>query len=308
MTPRAGEAPGPANLAVRASPETLSQTSHPSMPSVKQRPVPAPGDRLTAEGILRGLGTTRLGVRIEVHPELPSTNRTAHALAQAGAPEGTVVFAEAQTRGQGRMGRRWVSPAGRNLYASFILRPRLEPADSARTTLLAAVAVADALGERVPCRPRIKWPNDVLLRGRKAAGILSELACEPGRTLFVVVGVGVNLNFPRALMPPDIREGATSVMEESGAPVVRAEAARSLVRCMEKRYIEFEERGFASIARSWNDYARMEGAQVRVRTPDGEFAGRVRGLDGDGFLVLEDRGGRPRRVTSGDVVLADGGS
>lgn len=278
------------------------------MSSVKQHPVPGPGDPLTADAILRDLGTRRLGGRIEVHPELPSTNRTAYALAEAGAPEGTVVFAEAQTRGQGRMGRRWVSPPGCNLYVSFVLRPRLDPADSARTTLLAAVAVADALRDRVPCRPRIKWPNDVLLRGRKAAGVLSELACEPGRTLFVVVGVGVNLNFPRSLMPPDIRERATSVMEESGAAADRAGVARSLVRCMEKRYIEFEERGFASIARSWNAYARMEGEQVRVRTSDGVLAGRVRGLDGDGFLVLEDGGGRPRRVVSGDVFLTDGAS
>ena len=278
------------------------------MSSVKQPPVPVPGDRLTADGILRDLGTRRLGGRIQVHPELPSTNRTARALAEAGAPEGTIVIAEAQTRGQGRMGRRWVSPAGCNLYLSFVLRPRLDPADSARTTLLAAVAVADTLRDLVPCRPRIKWPNDVLLRGRKAAGILSEIACEPGRTFFVVVGIGVNLNFPRSLMPPDIRERATSVMEESGAAADRVQAARSLVRCMEKRYIEFEERGFASIARSWNGYARMEGEHVRVRTPDGVLAGRVQGLDGNGFLVLEDGDGRPRRVVSGDVFLTDGAS
>ena len=265
------------------------------------------GEGLTAGGILHDLGTKRLGRRIEVHPELDSTNRTARALAEAGEPEGAVVIAEAQTRGQGRMGRQWVSPANLNLYISFLLRPRLEPADSAKITLMAAVAVADTLRDRVPCAPRIKWPNDVLLRGRKAAGILSELASEPGRTLFVIVGIGVNLNFPRALMPPDIRDRATSVMEEAGTPVDRVLFTRSLVRNLENRYIELEERGFDAIARRWNAYARMEGRWVRTRTAEEELVGRVREMDGDGFLVLECGDGRTERVVSGDVFLLEDG-
>ena len=261
---------------------------------------------LTAARVRQGLGTKRLGGRIDVYPELESTNRTARALAEAGEPEGAVVIAEAQTRGQGRMGRQWLSPAGLNLYVSFVLRPRLDPAESAKTTLLAAVAVADTLKDHVPCAPRIKWPNDVLLRGRKVAGILSELACEPGRTLFVIVGIGVNLNFPRDLMPPDIRERATSVMEEAGAPVDRAALTRSLVRNLENRYIELEERGFAPIARRWNEHARMDGQWVRAHTPEEELVGRVRELDRNGFLVLERRDGRTERVVSGDVFLLEG--
>ena len=262
---------------------------------------------LTADRILYDLGTKRLGRRVEVHAELDSTKRTAHALAEAGEPEGTIVIAEAQTRGQGRMGRQWVSPANLNLYISFVLRPRLDPADSARITLLAAVAVADTLNDHVPGVPRIKWPNDVLLRGRKVAGILSELACEPGRTLFVIVGIGVNLNFPRALMAPDIRDLATSVLEEAGGPVDRVLFTRSLVRNLENRYIELEERGFEVIARSWNAYARMEGAWVRARTAEAELVGRVRRLDANGFLELECRDGRTERVVSGDVFLLEKG-
>lgn len=261
---------------------------------------------LTAAAILRGLGTRRLGRRVDVHPELASTNRTAHALAEAGESEGAVVIAEAQSRGQGRMGRRWVSPPGVNLYISFILRPRLAPAESAKITLLTAVALADTLKEHVPRAPRIKWPNDILLGGLKVAGVLSELACESERTLFVIVGIGVNLNYPRALMPREIRERATSVMEEAGAAVDRVRVTRSLVGHMEKRYIEFEEQGFAPIARCWNGYARMEGRRVRAQTPDGERAGRVLELDGSGFLVLDCGGGRTERVVSGDVVLLDG--
>ncbi|MDE0355134.1 MAG: biotin--[acetyl-CoA-carboxylase] ligase [Deltaproteobacteria bacterium] len=264
-------------------------------------------DLLTAVRIRRGLGTRRLGGRIDVHPELESTNRTARALAEAGEPEGAVVIAEAQTRGQGRLGRHWVSPAHLNLYVSFILRPRLDPAESAKTTLLAAVAVADTLKEQAPCVPRIKWPNDVLLRGRKVAGILSELACEPGRTLFVIVGIGVNLNFPRALMSADIRDRATSVMEELGSAVDRVRFTQSLVRHLENRYIELEERGFAPIADRWNEHARMDGQWVRARMPEEELVGRVRELDGDGFLVLECRDGRTERVVSGDVFLMGGG-
>ncbi len=274
--------------------------------SASQHTGPATREALTADGVLRDLGTKRLGSRIEVYPVLASTNRTARALAEAGAPEGAIVIAESQTRGRGRMGRTWVSPPNRNLYISFVLRPRLDPAESAKTTLLAAVAVADTLKDHVPCTPRIKWPNDVLLRGRKVAGILSELACEPARTVFVIVGIGINLNYPRTLMSPDIRERATSVMEEAGAPVDRLPVTRSLVRNLESRYIEFEERGFAPIARGWNAYARMEGCRVRARTPEGELAGRVRELDGNGFLVLEGRDGRTERVVSGEVFLMEG--
>lgn len=266
-----------------------------------------PGDgELTAATILRGLDTRRLGRRVDVHAELASTNRTAHAMAEAGEPEGAVVIAEAQTRGRGRMGRHWVSPPGLNLYISFILCPRLPPAESAKITLLSAVALADTLTEHVPRTPRIKWPNDILLGGLKVAGVLSELACEGERTLFVIVGIGVNLNYPRTLMPPEIRERATSVMEEAGAAVDRVRVTCSLVGHMEKRYIEFEEHGFAPIARCWNEYARMEGRWVRAHTPDGERAGRVRELDGSGFLVLDCGGGRTERVVSGDVVLLDG--
>ena len=276
------------------------------MDSAKEKSGPDPAGELTAAAILRGLGTRRLGRRVDVYPELASTNRTAPALAEAGEPEGAVVIAEAQTRGRGRMGRHWVSPPGRNLYISFILRPRLAPAESVKITLLTAVALADTLKEHVPRAPRIKWPNDVLLGGLKVAGVLSELACESERTLFVIVGIGVNLNYPRALMPPEIRERATSVMEEAGAAMDRVRVTRSLVRHMENRYIEFEEHGFAPIARCWNDYARMEGRRVLAHTPDGERAGRVRKLDGSGFLVLDCGGGRTERVVSGDVVLLDG--
>ena len=274
--------------------------------SAKHHSGPASREALTADRVLQGLGTKRLGSRIDVHTELASTNRTAHALAEAGAPEGAIVIAESQTRGQGRLGRKWVSPPYLNLYISFVLRPRLDPAESAKITLLAAVAVADTLKDHVPCTPRIKWPNDVLLRGRKVAGILSELVCEPGRTVFVIVGIGVNLNFPRARMSSDIRERATSVMEEAGAPVNRISITRSLVRNMESRYTEFEERGFAPIARSWNAYARMQGCWVRARTAEEELVGRVRELDGNGFLVLECRDGRTERVVSGDVFLMEG--
>lgn len=265
------------------------------------------GEGLSAEGILRGLGTQRLGRRIEVHPELVSTNRTAHALAEAGEPEGAIVIAEAQTGGQGRLGRHWVSPARLNLYISFVLRPALDPAESAKITLLAAVAVADTVKDHEPCEPTIKWPNDVLLRGRKVAGILSELACERDRTLFVIVGIGVNLNFPRTLMAPDIRDRATSLLEETGAPVDRVEVTRSLVRNLENRYTEFEKQGFEAIAGSWNRYARMEGRWVRARMgEEEELVGRVRELDGNGFLVLECGDGRTERVVSGDISLMEG--
>src|SRR3990172_856750 len=156
---------------------------------------------LSLDEIHGALGTKRLGTRFHYFQEIDSTNSQARRLADAGAPEGEVVIAEHQSDGRGRLGRGWVSPPFSNLYCSLVLRPALAPANAPQITLMAAVALADTVAAFVAEPPAIKWPNDILLRGKKLAGILTESSCDAKRIEFVILGIGVNLNFPRERMP-----------------------------------------------------------------------------------------------------------
>jgi BirA family biotin operon repressor/biotin-[acetyl-CoA-carboxylase] ligase len=261
-------------------------------------------ERLELEVLEKSLQTSRFGRHIAYYEETSSTNVLAGAIARAGCPEGQVVIAETQTSGKGRLGRSWDSPAGKNLYLSMILRPNMKPTEAAQLTLLAAVAVADTLREFVNIGPRIKWPNDVLLSGRKACGILCELATDQDRVDFVIVGIGVNLNYARHQMPPAIRDIATSVLEESGQEVDREYFTKTLIENLESRYLGIRDGGFKAVARSWNEYARIEGQWMVARVVgEREFLGKALGLDENGFLLLESAAGVVTTISSGEVSL-----
>ena len=148
--------------------------------------------------------------------ETDSTNARAKYLAGDGTPEGTVIVAEKQTEGRGRRGRSWFSPPGEGIYTSVILRPPIPPNEAPKLTLLASVALAEALLSLTSLEVSIKWPNDILIRGREAAGILTEIGAEMDRIDYVVIGVGVNVNTPSKGLPPDIAHTATSVFMETG--------------------------------------------------------------------------------------------
>jgi len=257
---------------------------------------------LEPEAILRGLEASRLGQRMHHFVELDSTNASAYRRAQEGGVEGEIVIAEGQSRGKGRMGRSWISPPYLNLYLSVILRPKLAPVHAPQITLMSAVALAETLQSFIPFPPEIKWPNDILVEGKKIAGILTESCCEADRLLFVILGIGVNLNFPCDLMPESIREVATSVLILTQRPVDRAAFTRGLILNLDRCYGEFEDRGFPSIARRWEGFFRLRGKRVRVEMLGQEIWGRAVGIDGDGALVLEDDGGRQQKIIAGDVI------
>jgi BirA family biotin operon repressor/biotin-[acetyl-CoA-carboxylase] ligase len=244
--------------------------------------------------------------RIEWRAEVDSTQRLARDLARAGAPEGTAVVAERQTAGRGRLGRQWHSPAGVNLYCSVILRPRLAPAAVPRLALVAGVAVAVAVEETAGRRPAIKWPNDVLLDGRKVAGVLTEMDAEVERVAHVIAGIGVNLNAPRTAFPPDLRAKATSLRLATGRPVDRAAFTGRLLAALEARYDRFVSEGFASVRAEWESYSCLTGAEVCVAAPEGEQRGRALGLDADGALRLRTAAGAEVRIVAGEVTVRDG--
>jgi len=176
-------------------------------------------DLLSAGEIAAHLKAELIGRRLVCQAETASTNVDAFRLAEQGAEEGTVILSDAQSVGKGRLGRVWSSPAGVNLYCSVILRPGIKPYEAPQLTFLSAVAVARAIELVAPLRPEIKWPNDVLIDGKKVAGLLNEMSAETDGINFVVLGIGVNLNMTAEQFPADLRHPATSLLLETGRPL-----------------------------------------------------------------------------------------
>lgn len=263
------------------------------------------GAPLRPDEIRRGSETRQLGKTIHYFAELDSTNVYARELAEGGAAEGEIVIAEGQTLGKGRMKRKWVSPPYLNLYLSVILRPGLPAVHAPQITLMSAVALAETVQSFIGFPPDIKWPNDIMVRGKKLGGILTESSCEGDRIRFMVLGIGVNLNFPRELMPETIRDSATSIMMVIRRPVDRTAFTRRLIQGLDRCYGDLEDRGFSSMARRWESFFRLRGKRVRVDMMDQKISGKALGIDSDGALILEDDQGAVRKIVAGDVIPAD---
>jgi BirA family biotin operon repressor/biotin-[acetyl-CoA-carboxylase] ligase len=249
-----------------------------------------------------GLVGARLGAKVHYFFETDSTNKVARRLAESGAPHGGVVIAEQQTHGRGRLGRTWVSPPFLNLYFSMVLRPALIPAHAPQITLMAAVALADAIAAFIPIPPSIKWPNDILVDGKKLAGILTESSCTAQCIEFVILGIGVNLNFPYLAMPPEIRARASSLLELRGSAVDRESFIGRLIQDLDRCYGMLVESGFAAIAARWESYFILSNRRVRVEMPDQVLVGRAKGIDRDGALIVESDDGIAQRILAGDVI------
>jgi BirA family biotin operon repressor/biotin-[acetyl-CoA-carboxylase] ligase len=258
-------------------------------------------DRLLPAEIEASLGSVRLGRRIVFEKEVDSTNRLARDLAIAGAAEGTLVVAESQTGGRGRKGRNWFSPPGEGIYVSLVLRPRFQPAEAPKMTLLAGVALAETLVPVIPTRVTIKWPNDVLAAGKKVAGILVEISTQIDAIDYMVVGVGLNVNTPPGRFPAELRERATSLAAETGCPVRRAEILGAFLARFERYYDLTGREGFVPVIRRWRELSDMTGRPVRVHSFSGSMEGAIAGIDDDGVLLLTGVDGTVERVISGDV-------
>lgn len=270
-------------------------------------------DRLLPEEIVPRLRARRLGRRIVHFEETDSTNVQALRLAREGAPEGTLVVAERQTKGRGRLGRSWVSPAHVNFYGSWILRPTMPPADAPQLSLAAALALARALEPLAPGRVAIKWPNDCLLDGRKVAGILTEMDAELDRIRAVVLGIGVNLNATARAFPPELRDVATSVRLATGHRIDRLAFTAALCDALEGVYDRVLHEGFGAVIADWNAFSCLTGREVTVDCAGQRTTGRVRGLDASGRLELDvgtngggSGGVRIARIVAGDVTVVGG--
>jgi BirA family biotin operon repressor/biotin-[acetyl-CoA-carboxylase] ligase len=246
----------------------------------------------------------RLGSTVLRFESLPSTNDLAREMAQSGEGEGLAILARQQTAGRGRQGRSWSSPPGEGLYVSLVLRPDIKPADSPVITLAAAVAVAETLEQDYRIPADIKWPNDVLARGRKICGILVESAIEANKLLYGVLGIGVNLG--QREFPEEIKETATSLLIESGQIVTPDDFLKSLLERLEYWYRQATTQPSEVIARweTMSSYARN--CVVRVENSDSIIEGTTRGLTAKGALVIEMTSGERREIVSGEVKLRKG--
>ena len=273
-----------------------------SVPSRGYRFLAAP-DVLTSLEVTSGLQTKRIGCQISSVRETESTNLLAFRLAENSAPEGTVVIAEAQTGGKGRLGRHWESPPGVNLYCSVILRPPMSPVRAPQLTFLSAVAVARAIEKVAQMQPTIKWPNDVLLNGRKVAGLLNEMSAETDTIHCVVLGIGVNINMGREQFPNDLRQPATSLFLEKGVSVNRVDFTKAFLTSLDTLYDDYLAHGFPGIREEWFARSTVQGRRVRVSFGNGEMEGVVSGVDNDGALLITRGDGTQERVLAGDVTV-----
>jgi BirA family transcriptional regulator, biotin operon repressor / biotin---[acetyl-CoA-carboxylase] ligase len=257
-------------------------------------------DRLTALELRPLLNTHDVGQILHHFDSIGSTNDRARALAEDGAEHGEVVVAEAQTGGRGRRGRAWSSPPGRNVYFSVILRPDLPPARAPELTLLASVAVCDAL-RQAGVQAGIKWPNDLLAGGRKIAGILTELASEPDRVSWVVIGIGVNVNAAEEDFPEELRPIATSMRIERGTPAPRALFLAACLTSLEGWLDRHGEEGFEPVRQAWRERSDTLGREVTVKAEGHDVVGLAEDVDAIGALLVRTAAG-VERILSGDVI------
>lgn len=266
------------------------------------RLVSAP-DLLTPEEIRYELHTARIGQRIEYREQVESTQLIAHQLAEAGAEEGTLVVADEQTGGRGRLGRSWHSPPGTGIWMSLILRPNMELKRSPQLTLLTAVAMTRSIRLITGSNVQIKWPNDILINKKKICGILTELNAEWDRINYVVIGMGINVNTRKEDFPESLQPIATSLRIETGKPVKRAGLVREFCSKFEELYDLYLQEGFSPIKHLWESHAVSIGKRIAIRTMDGVLEGMAQGIDEDGVLLLQLDNGIIKKIYSADLQM-----
>ena len=264
--------------------------------------MPIPAD-IASEGIQSRLTSRVIGRRLQVVAEIGSTNDAAVAAGHAGEPEGMAILADRQTGGRGRLGRAWASVAGLGVYTSVLLRPGVPPQRTPLLTILAGLATADAIRGVTHVEPRLKWPNDVLLDGRKVAGILTEMATVGQRVGHVVVGIGINVHHRQTDFPADVQATATSVSLVAGRRVERGELAAALYNALDTWYEVFLGEDRAAILAAARERTATLGRAVTVVSGPERWQGTALDLDEDGALMVRDQGGITHRVLAADVSI-----
>lgn len=264
-------------------------------------------DALAIDRIRRDLSGERVGCHLYLFGEVPSTNEALRNLARAGAIEGTVVLAESQRAGRGRLGKTWYSPPNVNLYVSILFRPPITPRDVPGFSFLSGLALADAIKEE-GVEPAIKWPNDVLIERRKVAGSLVEFAAAGGTVEFAILGAGINLNVERAALLEALGDSglaATSLAHAAGREIDRNAFASRFLTLLDEWHQIYLAKGARVLLDAWRERDIVTGRRVFVREGDEAYDGKALGVGADGYLVVEDSRGSVRKVVTGEIRLLD---
>ena len=234
--------------------------------------------------------------------ETESTNTVAHTLAAEGAASGTVIIAESQRAGRGRLNRRWLSPSGRGLYFSVLYRPHIAAEDLPKITLAAAVAACKAIMTTTDLQPQLKWPNDILVDGRKCGGILTELHNPNDKTPIVIIGIGLNVTTMLAELPPELRHKATSLRISSGKHYLRGILLQEILVDLDREIGRLEKGQAEEVLSAWRKLDGLIGRKLAWRTAKNEtVTGKALGLAKDGCYLIEDDAGATHEVISGDI-------
>ena len=261
-------------------------------------------DALHADDLLARLGKTKIvGRDIRVFEETTSTNDVIEKLARDGVKEGVVVFAESQTKGRGRLGRKWMSPTHKGLWFSILLRPDLRPQETTMLTVASATALRRAIKNVTGLSADIKWPNDLLIGGKKVVGILTELSAEVDRVRHIILGIGVDVNQDADEFPAELRKIATSLKVEAGEQISRAELAVEILHELDADYARICGGKFSQVADEWEAGCATIGKNVSVQMGVQKICGRAEALDDDGALLVRTEHGHLERVIGGDVTV-----
>lgn len=247
------------------------------------------------------LKTSVVGKEVVFLEETDSTNDDAFKLALNGVEEGWVVLARNQRRGKGSRGKIWNSPGGQNLYLSVVLRPEVSSEKASLLTIMAALAVAETVSDYIPKGVTIKWPNDVLVSGRKISGILLEMGTDRNGERFFIVGIGINVNSTKVEMPIEVAEIATSLYLEIGYAVSIKDVLFKLFYRLDHWYLKYNSQEFKEIIERFRALCATIGKRVTVAVDRKVIDGLALGIDGDGFLLVEDAEGIVRKVISGEL-------
>lgn len=296
---------GISRAAIWARIEALRELSYEieASPHFGYRLLSAP-DLLHADDIMARLeGIRCIGREVRVFQETASTNDIAEQLAGHGLAEGMVIVAESQTRGRGRLGRTWFSKPSKGLWFSVLLRPEILPQAAPQLTVAAAISLWRAIQLLTGLSAEIKWPNDLLIRGKKISGILTEMKAELDHVKHLIIGVGLNVNHREEDFPPDLRAQASSLALASGQTWNRSDLLVAILREMDRACHRVYSGAFQGLAEEWRQQCTTLGRQVTIRLGDRSIQGLAETIDEEGALLIRTQHGRLERVTGGDVTI-----
>ncbi|GIP41633.1 bifunctional ligase/repressor BirA [Paenibacillus sp. J45TS6] len=260
-------------------------------------------DKYEHKDLMQNINTAVFGSRFHLLESTSSTQIEAIKLAEEGAEAGTLVISDMQTSGRGRLGRNWFSPAGKGIWMSLVLRPELPVRFMPQLTLLTGVAVCSAIRKVTGVEAGLKWPNDILISGRKVCGILLEAATEDNKVRYCIAGIGIDVNLSEQDYPEELRSIATSLRMESGTSVSRSKLIGEVMNELEARYLQYEKEGFAPILKEWEALSASLGKQVRSVTLNQVIEGTAIGLSDSGGLIVLTEEGKNSTIFSGEVEI-----